>query len=115
MNYKIVTYPKFQKEFKRLAKKYPSLKSDFKKFCDDLLQNPDSGGVILGDGKRKFRMAIASKGKGKSHGARIITLDLLLSETETEIGLHYIYDKGELESISDKQIDEIISMNGVEV
>ena len=60
-------------------------------------------------------MAIASKGKGKSHGARIITLDLLLSATETEIGLHYIYDKGELESNSDKQIDEIISMNGVEV
>ena len=109
MNYKIVTYPKFQKEFKRLAKKYPSLKSDFKKFCDDLLQNQDSIGVNLGDGKRKIRMAIASKGKGKSHGARVITYtEAIVNIGEGTLILFYIYDKADKESISESEIRDLL-------
>lgn len=60
MNYNIVTYPQFDKELKRLAKKYKSLKNDFMTFLQELQENPN-GGVQLGRGLRKVRMSIASK------------------------------------------------------
>ena len=77
MNYKIVTYPQFEKELKRLAKKYKSLKSDFVTFLQELQENPNEG-AQLGHGLRKVRMSIASKGKGKSGGARVITLTAIV-------------------------------------
>ena len=53
-------------------------------------------------------MAIKSKGRGKSHGARVITYLLLVSEDEGEINLLTIYDKAERESISREEIEEIL-------
>ena len=50
-------------------------------------------GDDLGNGVRKVRMAIASKGKGKSGGARVITLNILIDEANMEINLLLIYDK----------------------
>lgn len=70
-------------------------------------------GVELGGGLRKVRMAISSKGKGKSGGARIVTMLIALSEKEAEIGLHYIYDRSERSSISDKELINILKQNGV--
>ncbi len=67
MNYNIVTYPQFEKELKRLAKKYKSLKSVFATFLQELWENPNEG-AQLGHGLRKVRLSIASKGKGKSGG-----------------------------------------------
>jgi hypothetical protein len=55
-----------------LAKKYPSLKSDFTDFLESLAENPTQG-TPLGKDCYKIRMAISSKNKGKSGGARIIT------------------------------------------
>ena len=72
MNYRIVLDRTFEKEVKRLAKRYPSLKSDIKALRDEILANPTAG-TDLGGGLRKIRMRIASKGKGKSGGARVIT------------------------------------------
>lgn len=43
---------------------------------------------------------IASKGKGKSGGARVITFTVIVSVEETEINLLYIYDKAERQAIS---------------
>ena len=59
----------FKRQFKRLLKKYHSLSNDFIVFKENLSQNPLQG-IELGAGVRKIRMAIASKGKGKSGGAR---------------------------------------------
>ena len=115
MKYKFTVYPEFAREFKRLYKKYPSLKKDLEAFREEYLANPTSIGVDLGNGIRKVRMSIGSKGKGKSHGARVITLTLILSEDETEIGLHYIYDKSEVSSITDKQIDDVLRWNGIDM
>lgn len=67
MNYKIVLDRTFEKEVKRLAKRYPSLKSDIKVLRDEILANPTAG-TDLGGGLRKIRMRIASKGKGKRVG-----------------------------------------------
>ena len=63
MNYRIVLDRTFEKEVKRLAKRYPSLKSDIKALRDEILANPTAG-TDLGGGLRKIRMRIASKGKG---------------------------------------------------
>ena len=65
MNYSIKTYRAFDKELKRLAKRYKSLKEDIIHLAEDLLNNPTQG-VDLGGGVRKVRMAITSIGIGKS-------------------------------------------------
>ena len=96
MRYRIKTHQDFDKEFKRLCKKYSSLKADLSALGKSLSENPDQG-TSLGKGVRKVRMAIASKGKGKSHGARVITY------TEA-----IIYDKADRDSISAAEIDELL-------
>ena len=53
-------------------------------------------------------MAIKSKGRGKSHGARVITYLLHISEDEGEINLLTIYDKAERDNISSNEIEEIL-------
>ena len=58
-------------------------------------------------------MAISAKGKGKSGGARVITLILAYSEEESEIGLLYIYDKSEQENLTDKELSDILRENGL--
>lgn len=65
-----------EKEIKRLSKKYPSLKGDMQILQEELLNNPNAG-VNLGSGIRKVRMAIGSKGRGKSHGAEVITAQVI--------------------------------------
>ena len=107
MNYRIIPSTSFLKEAKRLAKKYPSFKNDLEILQKELIINPNSG-VEIGVGLRKVRMAIGSKGKGKSHGARVITYTVILSVDEGEINLLTIYDKAERESISRKEIEEIM-------
>ena len=66
MRYRIKTHQDFDKEFKRLCKKYSSLKADLSALGKSLSENLIKGRV--GKGVRKVRMAIVSKGKGKSHG-----------------------------------------------
>ena len=62
----------FEREAKSLRKKYPSFENDYNTFLDELEENPFSG-ESLGSHTYKNRMAIASKGKGKSGGARVIS------------------------------------------
>ena len=107
MNYKIVPQKHFLKEIKRLAKKYRSLKQDLQVLQDELSGNPLAG-VDLGGGLRKLRIAIGSKNRGKSHGARVITYTYTVNETEGIINLIFIYDKEERENISKNEIDELM-------
>lgn len=112
MNYSIITNIPFKKEVKRLSKKYPSLKRDLQTLQEDLLNNPESG-VDLGNGIRKIRMAIGSKGRGKSHGARVITVTISVNVEETEINLLYIYDKAERDNITTREIKSLIEEVGL--
>ena len=105
MSYSILTIDNFKKEFKKLAKKYPSLKNDLKLIIDELELNPLLG-VQISQNCRKIRMSIASKGKGKSGGARIITLIFVASE---KIYLLSIFDKSDKENLSDKEIQLLIN------
>ena len=76
MSYSIIAVPKFKKELKKLAKKYPSLKDEFATLIESLENEPKQG-TSLGKNCYKIRLAIKSKGKGKSGGARVITRMLM--------------------------------------
>lgn len=104
----IQTAPSFDREMKRLKKKYRSLVKDYLQFIEELSANPYMG-VDLGNGVHKVRMAISSKGKGKSGGARIIThTTAVISIEEGVVTLLTIYDKAEQSTISDKWIRELL-------
>lgn len=108
MNYTIEIGRKFAKEMKRLGKKYRSLKSDYANLIDELHANPLAG-TDLGNGVRKVRMAIASKNRGKSHGARVITFNYVVDEENGVVSLLTVYDKAERESITAEEIAQLIS------
>lgn len=97
----------FIKRLKRLSKKYRSLLSDLKALEADLNETPTLG-VDLGNGLRKIRMKISDKGKGKSGGARVITHTTIVSVEDGIITLLTIYDKSEMESISDAELRELL-------
>ncbi len=104
MSYKIVTTHTFDKELKRLAKKHRSIKEDICELGEKLDENPTLGDEIIKH-CYKIRMAITSKNKGKSGGARIITYLYINEET---VFLLSIYDKGEQEDISNNELKELI-------
>ncbi len=104
MRYNVELTNNFKKEAKRLVKKYKSLKSELANLVAELETNPNKG-VPLGNNIYKIRLAIKSKGKGKSGGARIMSY---IKISQTKVLLFSIYNKSEKETISDKEIKEII-------
>jgi mRNA-degrading endonuclease RelE of RelBE toxin-antitoxin system len=104
MNYNILLTNRFEKELKRLVKKFPSLKFEFKQLIEQINQKPESG-TFIGNNCYKIRVSIQSKGKGKSGGARVITY--IYVETET-IYLLTIYDKGEKEDLKSNELKMMI-------
>lgn len=104
MNYNIFLSDNFKKEFKRLYKKFPSLKSDIEHIAKDISKSPKIG-VYLDDGVYKIRVSIASNNKGKSRGARII---YFIKIHENKIYFLSIYIKSEKNTISNKEIKELL-------
>jgi hypothetical protein len=104
MSYRAVVTDNFKREAKPLSKKYPSLKSDLRNLTDSLLENPEQG-TSLGKGFRKVRMAITSKGQGKSGGARVIINVRVTAET---IYFSSIYDKSEQDTVSYTEISAFL-------
>ena len=106
MSYKVSTISLFDKQAKRLAKKYPSLKSDLSDLIDGLVDDPKQG-ESLGNNFYKIRMSITSKGKGKSGGARIVTY---LKVTATTVFLVSVYDKSEKSTITNQELEQIFKL-----
>lgn len=104
MNYKVTTIPHFDKAIKRLVKKFPSLKMEYLTLIESLAINPKQG-KNLGSNCYKIRIAIKSKGVGKSGGARVITH---LKVIDKMVVLLDIYDKSEQDNIDDKEIEDLI-------
>ncbi len=104
MSFKIVITERFLKLLKKLSKKHASIKADVQELGELLIENPQQG-TALGNNCYKVRMAITSKGKGKSGGARVITYVLVLDET---VYLLSIYDKSEQDSISESELLKLI-------
>lgn len=101
-------HEEFKRQIKQLLKKYPSMRNDFANFLAEIEQNPLQG-VDLGNGVRKLRMAITSKGKGKSGGARVITYNVQQTDECLIVTLLTIYDKNEIANISDAFIKALIA------
>jgi mRNA-degrading endonuclease RelE of RelBE toxin-antitoxin system len=112
MDYEIIPTGDFERKLRRLQKKYPSITGDYANFLKELLKNPTMGDD-LGDNTRKVRMAITSKNRGKSGGARVITCHVLVDVVNTEIYLITIYDKSEQDNISAKEIRRLKEINGL--
>ena len=105
MKYEVLTIPPFDRQMKRLAKKFTSLKAEYSALIEELEGTPEKG-IPMSNNCFKIRLAIASKGRGKSGGARVITHFYVEAET---VFLLAIYDKSEQDDISDKELRELLS------
>lgn len=104
MTYEILPLGSFERKATRLIKKYSSLKNELFELVEKLKINPEEG-TPIGNNCFKIRLPIASKGKGKSGGARIITNVVVKHLT---VYLISIYDKAEQESLSNKELRELL-------
>ncbi len=106
----------FKTAAKPLLKKYPSLSKDLLTLENELASNPKIGSP-LGQNIYKIRLKISSKGKGKSGGARVISLvetilvgDVAIKDKEITVNLIPIYDKADTKTINDKELKELIKV-----
>lgn len=104
MKYKVLSIPPFDRQLKRLAKKFPSLKKEFALLLESLEIKPIQG-ISLGNNCYKIRMSIASKGKGKSGGARIITNFIVEERT---VYLLSIYNKSEKDNLNESELIDLL-------
>ena len=105
----------FKKLAKPLLKKFSSLNLELARLEKDLIDNPKLG-KSLGHNTYKIRLAVASKGKGKSGGLRVISflnteiIGVIEIDGEiTNVNLIAIYDKSETASISEKELRDLIN------
>lgn len=106
----VIATPNFQREAKKLIKKYRSLKSELEQLISDLEADPRMGTLIT-EKVYKIRLAVKSKGTGKSGGMRIITYveaELVETENATDVYLLSIYDKSNFSTISQAHLKDLI-------
>lgn len=107
MVFEILAIVNFKRELKALSKRHRSIVNDVKNLIEDLKKDPNLGTEIA-FGIRKIRMAITSKGRGKSGGARIITYTFIDNESGRILYLISIYDKADFSTVDLNLIKEII-------
>ncbi|MBB1285462.1 hypothetical protein HRH25_13845 [Flavisolibacter sp. BT320] len=112
MKVTVVVTENFRIAAKPLLKKFPSLKNDLLWLEQELTGNPKMG-TSLGHDAYKIRLRIGSKGKGKSGGARVITLvetTIIVNRNEeaNTVNLLTIYDKSDTATITDKELKALI-------
>lgn len=100
MNCKYLSVATFDRELKRLSKKYKSLKRDIENLKAEIEINPFLG-TDLGEGYKKIRLEIASKNKGKRGGGRVITHEVLVNVNEED-------DKSEYDTVDMDIVKEIV-------
>ena len=107
MNLNIKTLESFNKDVKKLFKKYKQLPNDLKLLRDELSLNPKSG-IELGNGCYKIRLANSSIPTGKSGGFRIVYYYL---DSQNNLYLMSIYSKSDLQNLNDDKILQILKDN----
>jgi len=106
MSFDVIATEPFERKLKRLAKKHKSLPADLSVIIDNLSINPFIG-TNIGKDCYKIRVAITSKGKSKSSGARLITYVRIVKNT---VFLMDIYDKSEQANISKNEMQLLIEI-----
>ena len=109
MSFNLFITSSFEKDTKGLLKKHPSIKKDLLQLFFELKENPLMG-TPLGKDCYKIRLAITSKGKGKSGGARVITCVKIVQNNIFLLGL---YDKSEKETMGDKELMLLLEAAGL--
>jgi mRNA-degrading endonuclease RelE of RelBE toxin-antitoxin system len=98
------TTPQFDKEAKRLGKKYRQLKEDLKAFISSF-ENEHCHSISIRKNIFKARIKNSDKAKGKSGGYRTYYYTI----TDESVTFLIIYDKSEIESIDETLLDSIIA------
>ena len=106
----IVLLERCRKDIKKLGKKYRSINADISDLLKSLQSDPTQG-TALGRDCYKIRLKITSKSRGKSGGARVITCVKVVGET---IYLLTIYDKSEIESLTDGELAGLLDETGID-
>ncbi len=106
MSFDVIATDPFRRKIKKLAKKHRSIKADLLPVIEELEENPKLG-TPLGKECYKIRLAISSKGKGKSGGGRLITYVRVVKKI---VYLLDIYDKSKQNTISDKELKLLIDL-----
>ncbi len=106
MSFEVKSITVFERQAKRLLKKYPSLKHELRDLIQELKEIPDQG-IPLGSDCFKIRISIKSKGKGKSGGGRVITCFKI---EKGSVFLLSIFDKSEQSTITDKELKELLKL-----
>lgn len=109
MNYNIIVSDHFKREFKSLLKKHSSLKNDLFLF-EENIEKELTLATNLGDGFKKIRLNITSKGKGKSGGGRIITYETIINVSNKNVVLASIYDKSKNSTIDIAILKKILDL-----
>ena len=87
------------------------MEGDIDHLLEELQANPYLG-TDLGDNVRKIRLGIASKGKGKRGGARVLTdTEAVVSVEEGRITLLALYDKSERETLTEAEIKDLVQLS----
>lgn len=108
MSFNVFTILPFDRQLKRLVRKYPSLKIEYALLVENLEKDPTQG-VAMANNCYKIRVGVKSKGKGKSGGTRVIAHVQLI---DNYVFLLAIYDKSEQTDITDKEIKYLLSFIG---
>lgn len=113
---KFILTDSFKRDAKKLAKKYRSLSQDIRALIDELQNDPYLGNRLTPN-VYKVRIAIKSKGRGKSGGGRVIYyVNLTLEENDnSDVNIYFltIYDKSSMENIPTHIIDSLIKDSGI--
>ena len=109
MNLTIISTGEFEKDVKKLFKKYRSISKDLQKLKTELLLNPKAG-ISLSNHTYKLRLANSSTNDGKSGGFRVIYYFL---DDDGNIHLLKMYSKSDMSNISENRILEILRNSGL--
>jgi len=108
MKYRVDYIPSFAKDFKKLSKRYKTLKQDYKRLIEVLenCSNPKELGKTLGKDCYKMRLKNSDNHKGKSAGYRVIYFYV---DSDFTITLLSIYSKSDIANIDESEIDKRVS------
>ena len=109
----IALTPRFKRDLRELAKRYPSIRSDFQPLIEQLQAGEIPGDRIAGVKYQIFKVCLKNSNiqNRKSGGYRVI----YYLKTEREIILTTIYFKSDLSDISNEKIKEAIAQYEQEI
>lgn len=101
---KFETVSLFDKQFKKLSKKYNFIKDDVKDFISNF-NNVHQEAISIKGNLYKIRLSNSNKNKGKSAGYRIYYY-VKINDT---VYLLTIYDKSQIESINENSLTQYVN------